>query len=284
MIKHIITDEAILIPTSKGVIQYQKDDDLYNDILTLVMKEDSTLEDIKKLNSSCNYEDDDIVFIQEKNTDSVEVIFNGRYHFLNHTFVSRLIQMLKLNDGFQMKHAANFIKRLLKNNFNLTNTLEKLLEIGFLYTPSGQIISVKNFENEGKGVFAKKRSFAEKDMIKKTFILINPEDIDAHFNFDQYIVLANVMGPEIFGEKYQTFLNGSCIGDADELFNIFNVFEKCKNNYLLKDIEDFTSFNKEIEEKLGVEINMKNRKSSEVVLSISRLMKFKKIVNNILFD
>jgi hypothetical protein len=220
MIKHIITSDAIIIPTSEGILQYGKDDINFERILALCLNPQSTLFDLQKDNFNLlNYEDDDITLNYNKKSEEYELFYNSRYYYLNRLFCNNICELLNDKMPFDIKYLINFIKKLLNNPYYKFNILlDKLMEKDFLFQSDGDIIIQKEFETESEIYYDRKRSFASKDAVNKTYAIICPEAIDNEFNFFGYTVI----GSSMFLNNNTRLLANSWITNEKKLIPTFH--------------------------------------------------------------
>jgi len=181
MIKHIITDEAIIIPTQKETIQIAKDSPLFIKVAAICENPDNNIEQLEFLSGSFNYDDGDFSFSYNNKTNISEVYFNGKYYTVPKWFVDKCVELKQSEMTFRIKYAALFLKKIF-SNFNVSwdilfNDLEKS---GFYFNKDGDIIVTKEFEKSDQdNMFEEKLRNIENmfDKITKTFILVNPENI-----------------------------------------------------------------------------------------------------------
>jgi len=197
--KYILTEDAIIIPTLEETFQFSKENKFFNKILNIVKTSDSKEELNNFLFNHVNYEDNDISLIQERNSEQIEVFYNGKYFFLDKRLSKEAISLMELRDGFKSKYLANFLKNLFNSSIDYKYLLDKLFNCGFSFTSDGCVIIKKNFENEDEGFHYKLKAMKKSsELVIKTYVKVNPQNIKCKddgetFYFDEYIVLGHSM-------------------------------------------------------------------------------------------
>jgi hypothetical protein len=256
MIKHIITSDALIITTSDGIFQFGKNDPNYQRVLSLCLNPEATSKDLININR-LNYEDDNISLSYNSKIEEYELFYNSKYYYIDKTFIDILFNLVNDdNIPFKIEYAVEFFIKLLNNPYIKFNTLfPELLKRGFLFLSNGDIIIEKEFECEDNRYYDRKRTFIESNLIKKTFVVINPQNINHDYSFFGY----RVIGSYIRVSEKTKLLNNSWIKNENTLMSnwekILNIliseeFKLTKYNHLAKmfniDNEVVSAFGKKV--------------------------------------
>jgi len=272
MLNYILTDEAIVIPTGKEILQVSRGDKRFNRIAEILHREKTTLSEIMIIiNRSFNYEDDEISFTQEKGSDEIEVFYNGKYFTLDNRLALEIKTLLEMDDGFRIEYGVKFIKKLLDARIPFNYLLSSLFEQGFSFTSDGNIVTVKSGESktEVPGHYIRNRRLQNDDYALYNYIVIEPKylfrDDDDNICYSEYHVIGTIMGGL---HKVKPFLKGTYVGISDSLIELHDLVVNREitdelesflgKHYGLERIKSFTdkitmieSFSRKLEE-LGV--------------------------------
>jgi len=217
MIKHILTEEAVLIPSTEGIIQIQKSHKKFDKIMNSIMNTDS-VSNIMKYMNRFSYEDDEISISQDKN-EKIEIFYNGKYIDLDERMNVIFKRLMSLDDGFELSYGAAFLKKLLKNRYYSLNTMfDILFSNGFAFTANGNIIIAKEYEEESNRFYPKVRSFANRDFVKVSLAVVDPSTLDQDMNFFYYHVIGHLITKN--SSEYLKSLTGTYIGNVNKYLTI----------------------------------------------------------------
>jgi len=219
MIKHILTNDAILVPTAKGTLQYSRISKICDRVLEILQSSDNVA-DLEKL-GAIFYEDDEITINQDKDSEVIEVFHNGKYFDLDDRLTKEFCKLIALNDGFEIEHGANFLKKLLNSRIDFDALLDILYQIGFSFTSEGDIVIMKEYEEEGYNEYFKLRTHVKGDKIKGSYCIVDPTILDVDMSFDVYRIIGHYLGkPD--QRRYIQYLTGTHLGSKASLTKMFS--------------------------------------------------------------
>jgi len=189
MLNYLRTTDAIIVITDNGESHtLPNSEELFEKV-----KKATSIDEV--IHGDLSYEDDDITIQQEKNTSNVEIYFNGRYYQLCPELVAIILHCRKNCMDFNIRYFANFLKKVYSNmNVSPASLILRLVSSGCIFLPNGNVVIIKEYEDEKSRLYYKRRTFWDKDKIKHTYAIINPQFVEADMSFDRYIVLYNSIG------------------------------------------------------------------------------------------
>ena len=181
MIRHIVTNDAIIIPFKNRPIQVSKEDKSYERVLKVCGDVKSDISALDFLDNNFKYEDDDFSFTYNGSKNEAELFFNGKYYEVPKWFLDDCMWLKKGMNSFRIKYAALFLKKVLSNyNFAYYDLLEKLHKAGFGYNQNGDVILSKTFEQgdvNGDIFYVRRPIENSPEKIMLTLIEVNPGEI-----------------------------------------------------------------------------------------------------------
>jgi hypothetical protein len=227
VIKHIITSDALIIPTSEGILQFNKTDSSYNRMLSICKMEDSNYEDLFKVKYNLNFENDDISLSYNTKSEEYELFYNSKYYYLDETFISTIFSLINdVNINFRIEYLANFLLKIFNNPyFKFNDLLEKLFNQKFLFLSNGNIVIEKIFESEYKKMYDRKRFFSEPTLVNKTLAIIDPSTIEGDYSFTEYRVLDSY-----FFNDEKSKLHNTWIRNEQNFIPVYNKIIEFKKN------------------------------------------------------
>jgi hypothetical protein len=245
MVKHIITNDALIIPTRKGIMQISKTDDTFSKLLAICNDGASSEDDLISFTNDYTYEDENISLTFFKKTEHGEVFYNGKYYDLDIDFSREIMKLLAKNCDFDLLYLARFLVKVFSNaNLSFNELMTSLLHESFVFLSNGNIIIEKSFENENIRFYDKKRTFAKSGEVKKTFAIIDPSTIESDYHFFGYDVIESYLYVNEFKPLKNTWIKNG------KLF--IQVYSEVLR--IIKDEKDVTSKIGRIKKLYGVDV------------------------------
>jgi hypothetical protein len=242
VIKHILTSDAIIIPSDDGILQFTKSNPNFSKIVDVCLKKSSTLKDLTIVKSALNYEDDEISLTFNQRTEEYELFHNSKYHYIDGLFTNMLHELINNHkSNFKIEYVIKMFMKMLNNPYVKFDVLfAQLLQKGFLFVDSGNIIVEKNWESESNRYYDRKRSI-ECNQVKRTLIEIDPQNLEADFSIFGYTVIESHLTT-----KNEPILTPSYVSNIYHFLRVYNqllkydniAFDK-KSEYAATIAEDF---------------------------------------------
>jgi hypothetical protein len=218
MIKSIITSDAIIIPTPEGILQYNKFDPNFERIKAYCTDPNANMERLNNFQNKLNFESEDISLTYNNKVEEYELFYNGKYFYIDNLFIETIYKLI--NDPkikFRVEYVANFFLKMLNNPHHKFNYMfNQLKKIGFVFLSDGNIIVEKEWEDEIKRYYERRREFLKSPLLKKTLVIINPAEIDESFNFVNYTVIGSY-----YTLDGKSVLNNSWITNEQRLIDVY---------------------------------------------------------------